>query len=302
MLKYETYPNYEYAMKVSRPITELISQRYSCRTYQKIPIDSHRRNALSAFAAAQKRGPLGGTARFALVASTEDDLQALRGLGTYGFISGATGFIVGTTPNNALHLEDYGYLLEKIILFATDLELGTCWLGGTFTKSSFARKISVQEGELVPAVSSVGYPAKRPRQIERIIRRGARADRRKSWEQLFFKDKYGVPLTRPEAGNFAGALEMVRLGPSASNKQPWRIIKCAKSWHFYIQRSPGYNQKRIVKLTTVVDLQRIDMGIAMCHFELTARQLGLPGIWHRREPSMNLTDDLLEYTVSWVPV
>lgn len=287
-------------MEFSKPVIELIRQRYSCRTYQKISVDVERHNALAAYAAAQQSGPLGGSARFMLVASTEDDLQALRGLGTYGFISGATGFIVGTTPNNALHLEDYGYLLEKIILFATDLELGTCWLGGTFTKSSFTRKISAQDGELVPAVSSVGYPAKRPRRIERIIRRGARADRRRSWEQLFFTDNYFNPLTRLEAGNYAQALEMVRLGPSASNKQPWRIIKQAQSWHFYLQRSPGYNHSRLVKLTTVADLQRIDMGIAMCHFALTAGQLGLAGNWQREEPSIELANDLLEYTVTWV--
>jgi len=297
---YEVRYNNASNMEYSKPITEVINQRYSCRTYQKIPIEAGVRNELAAYAAAQQLGPLGGPARFALAASSEGDLKVLKGLGTYGFIQGATGFIVGATPEDARHLEDFGYLLEKNILYATDLGLGTCWLGGTFTKSSFARKISIQEGELVPAVSSVGYPATKPRRLDNLIRRGAKADKRKHWECLFFDSVYDVPLTRSEAGDYAEALEMVRIGPSASNKQPWRIIKAGRKWHFYLQRSPGYRKRRLVKLTTNADLQRIDIGIAMCHFALSTEQLRLNGSWERQEPSMQKPDDFLEYSVSWV--
>ena len=287
-------------MGFDSPVTELITKRYSCRTYINVPIEKGLRDKLAAYAEAQTAGQLGGEARFALVVSTEDDLKALKGLGTYGFIRGATGFIVGATNDNARHLEDYGYLLEKIILYATDLGLGTCWLGGTFTKSSFARKISTRDGELVPAVSSVGYPAKTPRRLDKIIRRGANADKRKPWERLFFDGRYGVPLTPPAAGKYGEALEMVRIGPSASNKQPWRIIKVGSEWRFYLERSPGYRKQRLVKLTTNADLQRIDMGIAMCHFELTAEQKGLSGIWKKQGPDMENQDHQLEYIATWV--
>lgn len=34
-----------------------------------------------------------------------------------------------------------------------------------------------------------------------------------------------MPLEKEEAGNYEAALEMVRIAPSASNKQPWRILK-----------------------------------------------------------------------------
>ena len=50
-------------------------------------------------------------------------------VGTYGFIKGASGFIIGCTERNSEdNLEDYGYIMERIILFATSIELGTCWL------------------------------------------------------------------------------------------------------------------------------------------------------------------------------
>jgi hypothetical protein len=49
----------------------------------------------------------------------------------------------------------------------------------------------------------------------------------------------------------------------------------------------------------LADLQRVDMGIAMCHFELTAREAGLSGEWLRAEPDIEKPDSLTEYVVTW---
>jgi len=160
-------------MPYSKPITEIIKQRFSCRSYLKQPIATNIREQLEDFAARQSVGPLGGPARFELVAGKDKDLVELKDLGTYGFIKGATGFIVGAANSDGKNLEDFGFLLEKIILYATDLGLGTCWLGGTFTKTSFARKINVGDGEIVPSVSAVGYTAEKPRRTDKLIGRGA---------------------------------------------------------------------------------------------------------------------------------
>ena len=294
MTSIETFPPF------THPVSEIIQQRYSCRTYLKQPIDAPTQRRLDNYAAAQQTGPLGGQARFKLVAGKDGDLKELTGLGTYGFIKGATGFIVGATTANAKHLEDFGYLLEKIILFATDLGMGTCWLGGTFTKTSFGKKIAVREGELVPSVAAVGYIAKKPRRIDALIRRGANADKRRPWEELFFNERFHSPLTHRVAGEYATPLEMVRLAPSASNKQPWRVVKDESGWHFYLQRTSGYQERSLVKFYTVADLQRIDMGIAMCHFDLSARELGLQGEWLVDEPPIKKPGELTEYTASWL--
>jgi len=283
----------------SNPIREIIPKRYSCRTYVRTAIDGQTQSLLRAMIAAQRQGPLGGWARFELTAGEEGDLSELKGLGTYGFISGATGYIVGATSQDARHLEDFGYLMEAIILYATDLGLGTCWLGGTFTKTSFGHKIAVSKDELVPSVVSVGYIAPKPRRLERLIRRGAHGDRRLAWDKLFFEGDYGTPLSREATDGYATALEMLRKAPSASNKQPWRVVKDGKRWHFFLQRTPGYREGRLVRLTTVADLQRIDMGIAMCHFELTAREVGREGRWVVEKPEIEGVNEMSEYTVSW---
>jgi nitroreductase len=285
-------------MIYSKPVTEVIRQRFSCRTYPDKPIAEEKRRCLADFISSVTTGPFGTSVRFELVAATEEDRNSLKGLGTYGFIKGAAGFIVGAAGHSEMNLEDFGYSMERIILFATDIELGTCWLGGSFTRSRFAKKISAASGELVPAVSSIGYIADKD-QSGVTIRQLVGGHRRRPWEDLFFQNRFGASLSPDEASAYAEPLEMVRIGPSASNKQPWRIIKDGNIWHFYMQRTKGYGNSLTFKLLRLADLQRVDMGIAMNHFELTADELGLKGKWSIGEPEIEKPDKLMEYTVSW---
>jgi hypothetical protein len=285
----------------TQPIAELIRQRFSSRTYLSQPIEAELQRQLQAFMRPLRAGPLGAPARFELIAATEQDRQSLKGLGTYGAIKGAQGFIVGAAGPGHKNLEDYGYLLEGILLRATDLGLGTCWLGGNFNKSGFAEKISAQPEELLPAVASVGYSAQREAARSALIEQRPAAQHRLPWASLFFEGTFGTALTTQAAGAYATPLEMVRLGPSAHYKQPWRVIKAGPLWHFYLQRSPGFQQNLAFRLLKVDDLQRVEMGTAMCHFELTALELGLAGLWFLDSPELGVPDALTEYVVSWRP-
>jgi nitroreductase len=283
-----------------RPVTELIRRRFSCRTYDPRPIDQKDQLRLQEFMDSIHIGPLGGAHRFQLLAATAADRDSLAGLGTYGFIRDETGFIAGAAHRSKKYLEDFGYSLERIILLATDLGLGTCWLGGTFNKSGFTKKISLRKGEDLPAAAAIGYIADPERTRNGILARAVGADRRLPWENLFFEEQFGQPLDRAAAGLYTEPLEMVRLGPSASNKQPWRILQRGKAWHFYLQRTKGYRRGFFQILLRVADIQRIDMGIAMCHFELAAREKGLRGEWVFAEPPIARPDRETEYIVSWL--
>ena len=288
-------------MLYSKLLTEIMEKRFSCRTYIDKPIAEEDRERLCDFLSAMCAGPFGAAVRFKLVAATDQDRKALKGLGTYGFIKGATGFIVGAVGPSPKNLEDFGYMMERAVLFATDMGQGTCWLGGTFTRSSFAKKISATVEEIVPAVTSVGYILKKE-QSGVTIRQLVGGHNRKPWENLFFREKFGIPLSPDDAGLYAVPLEMVRIAPSASNKQPWRIIRDGDFWHFYMQRTKGYGDTLTFKLLNIADLQRVDLGIAMCHFELTARELGLKGNWEIKEPKIEKPNTLCEYTASWDPL
>ena len=286
-------------MHYNQPITDVIQQRYSCRTYKDVPIAEDKRNQLADFMDSLIAGPLEAPVRFKLVAATEEDRRALKGLGTYGMIRGATGFILGTVGEGEKNLEDFGYRMEEVVLFATSIDLGTCWLGGTFTQSSFAEKMGIQEGWVMPAVAATGYIADQRSLIDRLVRRGASSARRKPWEALFFVERFGNPLSKEDAGPYDVPLEMVRLAPSASNRQPWRVIKSGDRWHFYLQRTPGYGEGLTGRFMAA-DLQRVDMGIAMSHFHLTAEEKGLSGQWAVEQPGIEMPDEHTEYVISWV--
>jgi nitroreductase len=283
---------------VTRPVSELMRERFSCRMYLRKPIDEGTLTRLRAFLEGLGPGPFGSPIRFRLLAATAEDEQALKGLGTYGMIKNPQGFIAGAMGPGPKNLEDLGYLMERAILEAAGLGLGTCWLGGSFRKSRFSRTFGVTGEETIPAIAAVGYSADAERSggwAGRAIKRSTRL----TPDKLFFSGGFDRPLGAEGSGALAPALESVRWAPSASNKQPWRIVRADGRWHFFLQRTKGYGKGLLSKLSPMADVQRIDLGIAMCHFEMAARELGLEGIWELADPGIGLPDDLTGYTATW---
>lgn len=274
-------------------ITEIIKKRFSCRTYSERSIEDKVLQEFLTIVNDIHKGPFGNQPNFRLIHLTSFTIQEAKKLGTYGVIKNARLFVVGTIKNGHLAMEDYGYCKEEIILKATALGLGTCWLGGTFQSSNFAQAVDLQKDELLPTITPIGYPAGEKSFTERIMRRVAGSDNRKPWSDIFFTGNFSTPLTQKQAGIYAEALENVRLAPSASNKQPWRILYDAQQniFHFFIARSFSY------KLIGTVSLQDIDLGIAMSHFALTLQELGIKGKW--RVDSTAPKEKSLDYIVSW---
>jgi nitroreductase len=261
------------------PISETIRQRYSCRSYSGDPVADSVLKTLQEAVSSPQTGPFGNKPRFALVAMDALPAKEWKTLGTYGVIKNARLYLAGMIIPAPMAPEDYGYCTEKLILRATELGLNTCWMGGTFAISAFGRAAGMRRSELLPTISPIGYAASRRSLTERVMRGFAGSDHRLPWSDLFFKDNGESPLSPGEAGVYREALENVRLAPSASNKQPWRIVydKDRKTFLFYLSRAFGYRYLRDVSL------QEIDMGIALCHFDLTVKELGIAGSWRTAE-------------------
>jgi hypothetical protein len=283
----------------NRSIIEIISERFSCRSFANSLIPSDTLDKFQYFIQENQEGPFGDNHRFKLIAVGKDEADILKGLGTYGFIRGAKGYLIGSSQPSGKNLEDFGFLMEKYILAATSFGLGSCWLGGSFTRSSFSRRISLKPEEELPAVTALGIIEDSEKARNGLIRRQVRANERRRWESMFHQGTFDKPLNKSSAGNYALALEMVRLGPSASNKQPWQIVMDGSDWHFFLKRTHGYRDGNINKTLSISDLQRVDIGIAMCHFQLTAEELGLNGTWIIEDPKIKIVDSQVEYTVTW---
>lgn len=257
------------------PVTELAAARRSVRTY-KGGLEPEIKQQIAEYMATVT-GIIGRPVRLALVDAGAPSNNAR--IGTYGIISGVRDYIATVVPqgdNSALI--ELGYVLEKTVLFATSLGLGTVWLGGTFNRSQFAKAVGLAPNELLPIVVPIGHMGEKMSLREQLMRRVSNADRRREWHELFFDGGIHKPLEKSLAGDLQDALEAVRRAPSAMNAQPWRIVRSGDgSYAFY--KSANQPQGHF-------DMQMIDMGIAMCHFNLAAAEAGQAGrfFFEKKEP------------------
>lgn len=282
-------------------VLDVVRARSSWRGYDGRPLEPEDRARLEEVLASLDPGPFGSVVRLALVEASAEDRAELKKLVTYGWIRGARTFLVGAVRRAPMDLEDYGYVFERAVLEATALGLGTCWLATSFNRSGFAARVELAADEILPGVSPVGYAPASRTVVDATTRFFARSKKRKPWEELFFAGDFGTALSAEAAGPYADALEMVRLAPSASNRQPWRLVKEAGRdvYHLFLSRTAVYG--RVSASFAGADLQRIDMGVACCHFELAARELGLAGKWERLVPPALELPARTTYVASWQP-
>lgn len=263
-------------------IIETIQKRRSIRTYTGEPLRSEHVAQIKQYIN-QLQAPFGIQARIELI-SIQSDEKPIK-LGTYGWVKGACDYLVLIYKEASFAETAAAYMFEQAILFCTNLGLGTCWLGGSFSRGDFKKQVKLNPNERLKIVSPVGYPSTEKRFLEKYI---VRADKhhasRRPFGELFFHTDFNNPLTEIDAGVFLRPLEMVRLAPSANNKQEWRALLEDTSLHFYKKPYPLFDS--------------IDMGIALCHFELTCKELGINGRFEILKDIPH--NDKAKYMISWV--
>ena len=255
-------------------ILETIKIRRSVRSYNNTLVDSDVLDQLLSFASDHVTGPFGNTIRFQLVDADGFNPSSMKSLGTYGAIKGAKSYLVGIS-RPAEHIdEDFGCCMETAILKATSLGLGTCWLGGYLNRSTFAELCHIAPEEIIASVTPLGYASPRTTLRDKMIRKAVDGNQRRPFNTLFFAEDFTKQLSYDEANPYHVLLEAVRLAPSASNKQPWRILLTDKALHLYLDEDFPYNNR-----FEHVHMQNIDMGIAMAHITWAAQAIGLLGKW-----------------------
>lgn len=273
------------------PVRETIKKRHSVRTYEPRPLSAEDKKKLLTYRDCITN-PFGVPVKIHLV-ETESTEQP-RKLGTYGVIKGAGSFLGVVVPKEDFGLEAAGYAMEQLVLYATSLGLGTCWLAATLNRDAFTKEMRTGGDEWMPAISPVGYAAEKRSLQERLIRSTAKSATRKPWKELFFHDDFLTPLIIERAGDYAEALELLRLAPSATNAQPWRIVMDHKAFHFYAVMGKD------TKAKNPPAIQRVDLGIGACHFHLAAQDRYLPGHFEHSRNRIPDTPDGWRYLFSWV--
>jgi len=278
-----------------QPIAELIKKRVSCRSFDGRGLESKILEALEKFPAGLEL-PFNSRLRFGIIDREKVKAESMFTTGSYGMIKGVRFYLSALVQKNAPRpWEDIGFALEATVLYATALDLGSCWIGGIFDRKHFGRALGMGADERLPAVVAVGRPAPKPSLRDRLVRWSAKGNLRQGPAGLFFAGDWQTPLLYEGLLQWAPVLECVRLAPSASNKQPWRIIFRDEFFHFFLDRDRAYSA-----LMPKADLQRIDMGIAICHFQLAAAEAGLKGEWNDVVPKLPETPANFEYITSFV--
>lgn len=266
-----------------KQIDVLARERRSVRTFSERPIEKQDLEKLCSFMS-DIPNPYNLPIEFKLLDAKTQKLSCPVVVGT--------DLYVGAKMKKSPYLnEAFGYSFEMLVLYAQSLGIGTVWIGGTMDRAAFERAMELDADEIMPCVSPLGYPAQKMSVRETLMRKGIKADQRMAFVKLFFEGSFDLPLRRENAREFGHALEMVRLAPSAVNHQPWRIVLTDHAVHFYLKRSKGFAGETL-------DMQKIDIGIAMCHFELAAKEAGLDVRFMIADPQI-IAKDGEEYIASY---
>jgi len=204
------------------------------------------------------------SARVEFISEPPDDIFA-NALGFYGNIKNAPAFFAFIGDMSDSHVQEKtGYTGEGIILEATSLGLGTCWVALTYKASAVKSMISLDTNEKLIAVSPVGYNTEQWTFEEKAFSGFGTNHKRNKLSSLV-----KGPTVEQWPAWAVSAVEAARLAPSAVNRQPWsfEISKncITVSTH---GAGPEFNVSR-----------RLDCGIAMMHIELGALSKDTRGKW-----------------------
>ncbi|MGI6220645.1 MAG: nitroreductase family protein [Coriobacteriales bacterium] len=237
-------------------IIEAIETRISCRAYEQRPVEPEKVAALEEEIASinEKTG-------------LHFQLYGPRANGTV--IEMSPKMFAGNPPlyaalvsqDNPIDKERLGYYGEQLVLLATQLGLGTCWVASTYDRET--TRVELDEGEKLHDVVPIGYAPEKAPLKQRTIRKTIRARDKK------LADMWEGPQPLDEAPAWMqAAITAVHKGPSAINGQP--VV--------FKQEAEGAPITAAI-ITTKTTQEHTDLGIAKLHFELAARACGVEGTW-----------------------
>lgn len=201
---------------------EIMRRRRSCRSFQTRAMTDPDREAL-----------LDSVARHTAEATLGPSpvrLEFVQAPLTVWPTVNASEFLIAVLPRpyDRRSIIDVGRVLQKVVLDATRLGLGTCWIGPGADPETLAHYLGDRydpEHDLIIVTCAVGYPSLFAPLFVRTFSRAMR--HRHPLEDLFFTD---IDRTRPsELGDpavapFVPAMEACRWGPSSYNGQTTRAV------------------------------------------------------------------------------
>ena len=192
----------------------------------------------------------------------ENGADAFKGFkASYGMLKGVNSFVALVYDKNTENYKrEIGYFGEAIVLEATMLGLGSCWVGGTYNKGEVKKFIDIKENEDILGVIVLGNIKDKESLREKMLKKLATNKQ----DLTYFMDNVDVE-NLPEW--IIKGLEAVSKAPSAINKKPVKFKFCDDKIKAYtFKENKGFED--------------VDLGIAMLHFEIGSNSAGTERSWH----------------------
>ena len=87
------------------------------------------------------------------------------------------------------YLVDVGISMQQLVLAATDLELGTCWIGA-FDETKIKKTLEIPENIKVVAMTPVGYPSDKEGLGSKLIKTMVGGGKRKPLAEIVHREKW----------------------------------------------------------------------------------------------------------------
>jgi nitroreductase len=206
----------------SLDVFDLMLARRSCRSYQARPLDDADRDAV-----------LASVRRYIAEETFSRSpvrLEYVKAPLTIWPVVNAGEFLVAIVPKpyDRHSVIDVGRTLQKVVIDATRLGLGTCWIGPGADHESLRAHLGEKfndETEQLICVCAIGYPSRFSPLFVRVFTRMMR--RRRPTEDLFFIDdalETPADLDSAPLSRWSRHFEACRWGPSSYNGQTTRAV------------------------------------------------------------------------------
>lgn len=234
-------------------LTDAVFRRASCRGYLSDPITPDQRQELGkTIEQCNQRSGL----HIQLICGHPEPFAALTK--SYGMLTGVHSYLLFAGPRSDPHLEEKcGYYGEQVILTATTMGLGTCWVGGTYDREACLEHL--RPDERLVCVAAIGQAQEedgRSKAPRRAVKTAA---------------ELASGISHAPAW-FLSGMAAVQRAPSARNRQAYRFVK-------------KRDNAVVAHLTEETPFGLVDLGIAKLHFEIGAHGGGWTwgdgGVFHK---------------------
>jgi len=280
---------------------DLMRARRSCRSFQTRKLTAADHGELMEYVRLHSEAPMIGKSpvRFEYISAS---------LTVWPTVN-ASEFLVAIVPKkyDRLAVIDVGRSLQKIVMDATRMGLGTCWIGPGADHKSITRDLGDrfnENEEHIICVCAVGYKSGYIPMFLRVF--NAQFHRRLPLSSLFFADPYSKEPLSLEAepfNTFGRTYETCQWAPSSYNGQTTRGVAVAERSN---DSKPHLKRFDFYAVTESRYYAAVATGIWIANWEMGCEALGIHGRLVELSPKeRGIQDEMIlpevpRYDLSWV--